>query len=234
MGEAFSTIVELAKLGTFGVGLAIFVLGSVIAFQRAPLDGPAVELRSKFLKYGFAYAVLVVAAGLVPLFVAGAPISMRVSFSPDLETEKLSAPIIRLPDGTKAVHDATFQMQPSAGTQVVTIAMDATLEQVRNLRETGASLSQSIVKVTKQRDALLASTAAKAAQAPASGVNLAAIETLKEDSLQAYALHANILESLNTGDFVRANQLTGELQTSVNAAEPAVAIIAKQSSEPEE
>jgi hypothetical protein len=127
-----------------------------------------------------------------------------------------------LPDGTQAGHDSKFSLQPSANTQVVTIAMDATLDQVRNLRQASANLTSAVTTVTKQRDSL----AAQAAVKPLSEAqSTPALQHLQQNTSTSNAIQMDFVRSLNAGDYRRANQLAGQLQTSFKAAQPAVAAL---------
>ena len=221
MTSLFTTIVDLAKLGNLGVGVAILLMGFVLAFRTKPVDPDAAKLRGNFLKFGFAYAVITALVGLVPLFVHGGPLSERLAFSPDFASQKLQAPTIRLPDGTEAVHDAKFNLQPSDGTQVVTIAMDATLDQVRNLRQATANLTSAVATATEQRDSL----AAQAAQPTSQAQPAPALQNLQQSSKKTQAIQSDFVKSVKVGDYAKANQLAGRLQTSVKAAQSAVAEI---------
>lgn len=232
MTGLFNIIVDLVKLGNLGVGVAIFVLGFMLVRQTAPVDPETSKLRRHFLWIGGAYAFLAALMTLAPLLIKGSAISTRLAFSPDFETQKLQPPKVRLPDGTVAQHDAKFDLQPSEGTQVVTVAMDGTLDQVRNLRQASANLTSTVAKVTKQRDAL-ATKAAAITQTSESQPKTPALRYLEQNSVDFGAIQVAFSKSLTAGDYVRANQLTGHLQTSVNAAEPAVAVLAKQPTEPE-
>jgi hypothetical protein len=222
MTSFFTTIVDLAKLGNLGVGVAILLMGFMLAFQTKPVDSATAKLRGNFLRFGFSYAVITALIGLAPLFVHGGPLSERLAFSPDFDSEKLQPPIIRLPDGTQAGHDAKFSLQPSTNTQVVTIAMDATLDQVRNLRQASANLTSAVTTVTKQRDSL----AAQAAVKPLSEAqSTPALQHLQQNTSTSNAIQMDFVRSLNAGDYRRANQLAGQLQTSFKAAQPAVAAL---------
>ena len=223
MTNLFKTIVDLVRLGNLGVGVAILLLGFVLAIQAKPADQATAKLRSDFLKVGVAYAALTAVIGLVPLFVRGAPTSERVAFSPDFETEKLRPPTIRLPDGTVTQHDVRFELQPSSGTQVLTVTMDATLKQVRDLRQTSANLTSAVAKVTEQRD--------KLALRAASGQRISDtqptldLQALRQASASSVSAQSDLLHSLNAGDFAKANALATRLQTSASAVDPAVAVL---------
>lgn len=231
MGSDFyPTIVELARLGASGVGVAIFLMVFVLLFKGKPVDVATAKLREKFLAYGvvFSLALLI----FPPLFQkGGGPISQRLAFSPDFDTEKLQPPTIRLPDGTVTPHDKKFELQPSGGTQVLTITMDGTLNQVRNLRQASANLTTTVGKVTEQRDAL--ATQAAAAKPSDNRVTTPALQNLERNSAAFDALKDVFSKSLTAGDYVKANQVSARLRNSVSAAEPAVAVLANQSTEPE-
>jgi hypothetical protein len=54
MTSFFTTIVDLAKLGNLGVGVAILLMGFMLAFQTKPVDSATAKLRGNFLRFGFA------------------------------------------------------------------------------------------------------------------------------------------------------------------------------------
>lgn len=225
MAGLLATIVDLGRLGNLGVGLAIFVLGFYLVREKE-LNAEASSLRRFYLKIGFAFAVVTALMTLVPLFVSRAgPMSERLAFSPDFDSEKLPPPTIRLPDGTQAAHNAKFDLQPSAGTQVVTVSMDATLDQVRNLKQASANSISALGRVTKQRDALAAKAVTVKTTADAEP-KTPALQILQLNSANSDALREAYAKSLNSGDYRRANALTVRLNTSAIAAEPAVAKIA--------
>jgi len=226
MTSLFTTIVDLARLGNLGVGLAIILMGFVLAVQAKPVDPSTAKLRGDFLKFGFAYAVITALMTLVPLVIGGGPVSERLAFSPDFDTEKLPPPVIRLPDGTQQPHDSKFDLHPSTGTQVVTISMDGTLDQVRNLRQASANLTSTVATVTQQRDAL----AEKAATAEDSGGEplAPALQSIQESSANSGRIQAEVSRNLQLGNYARANDLAKGLRTTVKRVDPAVANIASQ------
>lgn len=226
MTDLLKTIVELVKLGNLGVGIAALLMGFVLAFQSKPLDPTVAKFRTNFLWIAFAYAVVTALITVPPMFIKGAPVSERLAFSPDFESEKLQPPTVRLPDGTVTQHDAKFDLQPSGGTQVVTVTMDGTLDQVRNLRQASATLATTVVNVTKQRDTL-AERAAATKQTSENQTKAPALQNLQANSSTASTIQDDVFRSLTLGNYARANQLTARLQSSVKAAEPAVAVIAK-------
>jgi hypothetical protein len=222
----FTTIVDLAKLGNLGIGLAIILMGFVLTIQAKPVDTDTAKLRGNFLKFGFAYAAITAAMSLVPLFAHGGPVSERLAFSPDFDSEKLPPPVIRLPDGTQTPHNIKFDLQPNGGTQVLTIAMDATLDQVRNLRQTSANLTSTVATVTQQRDALAEKAAAQKPVSTSQTV-VPALQSLQRSSAYLGAVQADFSRSLQVGDYARANALARGLRTGANSVGPAVAVIAK-------
>lgn len=223
--DFYPTLVALAKLGASGVGVAIFLMAFFLLIQGKPVDPATAKLRGQFLLYGlvFALALLVIPPLLQK---GGGPISERLAFSPDFETEKLQPPKVELPDGTVTQDDAKFSLQPVAGTQVVTIAMDRTLNQVRNLRQASANLTSAFSKATEQRDSLAAQAAA--VKQPSTSQSTPALQNLQQNSKVSAAIKTDFVKSLSVGDYAKANALAGRLQTSVKAAEPAVAVIARQ------
>ena len=228
MDGLFNTIVDLAKLGNLGVGVAILLLGFVLAIQTKPVDPATAKLRTNFLWAGLTYAIVTLIAGLVPLFISGSPVSERLAFSPDFDSQKLQPPVIRLPDGTQARHNEKFDLQPSAGTQVVTIAMDGTLDEVRNLRQASANLTTAVGKVTEQRDALAAKAATPNLTVGPTPPKPSALQDLEQNSANFDAVRDAFSKSLAVGDYEKANQLTARLRNSVNAAGPSVAVLARQ------
>lgn len=223
----FSTVLELARIGAVGIGAIVLLLTFILLFRASTIDDQKAKLIHRFMTLGFVFGIGAGILGLVPLFFAtGGPLSLRLAFSPDFDSQKLQPPIIRLPDGTKTRHDAKFFLQQSAGTQVVTIAMDPTLDQVRNLRKASATLTSTLTKVTQQRDVLAVRAAAlkPTGQGPA-------LQKLEQSSINSFAIQSDVFKSLNVGDYARAYELTGHLQGSVNAAQPAVAVIASQKDE---
>lgn len=232
MSEAlFSTVLELAKLGVVGFGIIVLLLSFFLLSKEPSIDPEKAKLINRFMTWGFVFGGVAAILGLVPLFIGSSgPLSVRLAFSPDFGTEKLRPPIIRLPDGTEAKHDTKFVLQPNPGTQVVTIAMDATLNEVRNLRQASANLSSTVFKVTKQRDAL-AATAAAVKETSEVAPNFPALKDLQTNSASFGVLQSEFARSLTMGDYVKANQLTGRFVSSVNSAEPAVALIASSKDE---
>lgn len=223
----FSTIVELARIGAVGIGAIVLLLSFILLFRTATIDEAKAKLIHRFMNLGFVFGIGAGILGLVPLFfTTGGPLSLRLAFSPDFASQKLPPPIIRLPDGTKAQHDSKFLLQHNVGTQVVTIAMDPTLDQVRNLRNASATLTSTLNKVTQQRDALAKSAGAVKQTTPSH-----ALKKLEQSSSNSFAIQSDVFKSLNVGDYARAYELTGHLQGSANAAQPAVAIIASQKDE---
>ena len=231
--DLYPTLVELAKLGASGFGVAFLLVGLLLLVRSKPLDAQSAKLQGKFLLYGLILAIALLL--IPPLFQkTGGPISERLSFSPDLATEKLPPPTVRLPDGTVTQDDAKFDLQPGTGTQVVTIAMDGTLDQVRNLRQASATLSSAVTAVTQQRDAL-AVQAAAAKPAPdgqAATAAAPALQVLHQDSATTGAIQNDVARSLSVGDYARVNRLSGQIHNSVLTADRAVAVITKEGSAP--
>lgn len=228
MTGLFTTVVELVKLGSLGVIAVALLLGFLLAFQSKPVDPTTAKLRTDFLRFAFGSAVVVAVMGLVPLFLnRGGPMSERLFFSPDFNSEKLTPPTIELPDGTQWKHDARFDLQPSAGTQVVTISMDATLNEVRNLKQASEKITSALSTVTKQRDTLATKAASVKTTADAQP-KVPALQSLQLNSANVDAIWTDFAKSVKSGDYARANQLSGRFQTSAMAAEPAVAVIAGQ------
>jgi hypothetical protein len=227
----YPTLVELAKLGASGVGVAIFLMAFFLLVRGKPIDPATGRLTERFMLYGLVFALaLLIIPPTLQLFTGkpgAAPISERLAFSPDFATEQLPPPTVRLPDGTETKDNVKFDLQPGAGTQVVTVAIDGTLDKVKNLRQASATLASTVEDVTKQRDTLAAQAAAikPASDAPPP---TPALQNLQRNSSSATAIQQDVIRSLNAGQFARANQLTRSLNSSVHSAAPAVAVIAGQ------
>jgi hypothetical protein len=192
----------------------------VLIFRAKPVDAATAKLRSDFLKWGFGFAAVTGILGLVPLFLQkSGPIPVRLAFSPDLATQGLSPPKVELPDGSSVQPDEKFMLQPSVTPQVVTVGVDKTLDEVRNLRQASAKLAQTVQTVTEQRDAL-ASQAVPTTAAPA------AQQHLEQQSQQTAQLQSQIVKSVQVGDFAHANELSTQLRASAVNVNRAVTAIA--------
>jgi hypothetical protein len=218
----FTTVVDLAKIGAAGVGLAIFLMVFMMVFRGKPVDPATARLREKFLIWGVAFAVVTGVFGLLPplLQKEGGPIAMRLSFSPDFATESLTPPRILLPDGTISKPDEKFQLRNTSGTQVLTVGVDAALRDVRNLKSANGALLQSVSAAENQRDALAAHVATDS-PAPA------AQQGLENKAAEAGVLRGQVTESLKAGDYDKANKLSLRLRTSIYTAGPSVAAIVR-------
>jgi hypothetical protein len=149
----------------------------------------------------------------------GGPVKLRLAFSPDFSTEKLSQPKVLLPDGSQSDPDKAFEIPPAPIT-VLTIGMDATLDEVKSLRATSAQLANSVADVQTQRD-LLATRLPAAAAAPAP-----VQQNLAASANQSRALQQNVAASIAKGDFKGAAQLSAQLRTSVARSSAPIAAIA--------
>ena len=222
MGESFyATIIELARIGAVGVGVAVFMMVFFMIVRGKPVDPATARLREKFLVWGVLFAFATGVLALIPplLQKEGGPLSMRLFFSPDFDTKKLTPPVVRLPDGKEATHDQSFSLAPSSGTQVLTIRMDTTLAEVESLRQTTADLTASVQAAEKQRDVL----ATKVEAAPPE-----AQQTLETKSAESDRLRLELNRSLQAGDYLQANRWSKQLRTSVVRADRPVATIAGQ------
>lgn len=220
MDQAFySTLVELAKIGSAGVGVAVLLMVFIMIIRAKPVDPDTAKLRENFLKLGVGFAIIVGLFALIPTFLHGGPLAMRLTFSPDFKTESLTPPTIMLPDGSEVKPDQPLALPPSTGTQVLKVTIDQALKEVANLRQASAKLAESVSQVQQQRDAL-ASQAAPAAAAPAT-------QTLSQQSQQTEQLQTQVAKSIQVGDFERANALSAQLHASVVNSRPAVAAIAR-------
>jgi hypothetical protein len=216
----FTTVVDLAKIGAAGVGLAIFLMVFMMVFRGKPVDPATARLREKFLIWGFAFAVVTGVLGLLPplLQKEGGPIAMRLSFSPDFASESLTPPKILLPDGTISKPDEKFQLRNSSGTQVLTIGVDAALKDVRNLKTAALALNQGVSVAQEQRDALAARLGTES-PAPA------AQKGLEDKSAETDVLRGQFNQSVKAGDYDKANTLSVRLRNSILTSAPAVAAI---------
>ena len=217
----FATIVELAKIGSAGVGVAVLLMVFILIMKGKPVDPDTAKLRERFLTFGVGFAVVVGLIALVPtLFPAeGGPTAMRFTFSPDFQTESLTPPTIMLPDGTVVKPDQPVSLPPTRGTQVLKITIDEALKEVGSLRQASAALAASVATVTQQRDTL-AKEVAPQATAPA------AQETLKTQTAQTQQLQTEVVKSIQSGDFARANVFSSRLHRSVVDSRPVIAEIA--------
>ena len=219
MDDIFSTIVDLARLGAIGVGVAIALLVAILIFRLKSIDEATAKLLNNFMKLGFGLAVVFAVIGLVPTFLrpAGA-VPMRIAFSPDFATQGLSPPRIELPDGTAVQPGQKFALESSLTPQVLNVVADKTLADVRELRQASATLSASVETIKAQRDSL-----AKAIEpAPSVGTGLT------ELSARTEMLTNEVSRSISIGEYQRANQLSRQLRDVVATADRPVASIAAQ------
>ena len=202
----YNVLVELAKIGAAGVGIAIFLMVFFMIVRGKPVDPDTASLRKSFLMWGFAFAVVVGLFTIVPplLQPKGGPVAMRLSFSPDMADEGLTVPRTELPDGDVIQAGQQFSLSPSPAPQVLTVRV--------------ASVSD----VQQQRDTLAQQVAASTPPSSAP----AALET---QSQKTDALQSQVVESLKAGDYAKANALSSQLHTTVVLSRPAVAAIAGHS-----
>ncbi len=224
MDKLFSTIQSLVALGFAGVGIAVFLMVFIMLMRGKPVDGASARLQGRFLLYGFIFAVfcgvMTVVAPLLQPAPVGGPIKLRLAFSPDFSTEKLSPPKVLLPDGSQSDPDKAFEITPAPIT-VLTVGMDATLAEVASLRTTSAQLANSVADVQTQRD-LLATRLPAAAAAPAP-----VQQNLAASAGQSRALQQNVAASIAKGDFKGAAQLSAQLRASVARTNQPIAAIAQ-------
>jgi hypothetical protein len=156
---------------------------------------------------------------LVPAFLqkGGGPLAMRLSFSPDFESQKLSPPKVILPDGSKAEPEKFFSLRPSTEPQVLTVKMDATLDEVKALRDTSKKLAESVGTAQQQL-----STLATQVESPA-----ATQQHLEATTAEGQTLQNQVTESLTAGDYGRASVLSGRLRNNVIRTNNVVATIAQ-------
>lgn len=217
MDDIFSTLVDLAKLGAIGVGVAIALLVAVLIFRLKSIDEGTAKLLNNFMKWGFGLAAVFAIIGLVPTFFRPAgSVPMRIAFSPDFATQGLSPPRIELPDGTTVQPGQKFALESSLTPQVLNVVADKTLADVRNLRQATATLTASVETIKAQRDTL-----AKAIE-PASAIE----GRLEDSSARTERLTSEVARSVNIGDYQRANVLSRELRDVVTTAGRPVATIA--------
>lgn len=226
-GEFYGTLTELVRLGSAGVGIAVFLMVFVLLMRGKPIDKATARLREKFLVYGVAFAIFCgIASFLGPLLQKeeaakpGGPVKLRLAFSPDFGTESLTPPKVQLPDGSDSEPGKVFTIPHSDVPQVLTIGMDGPLKEVRNLRSTTTALAQSVAAVQEQRDQLAASIA-PTNPAPVAQSDLA------RASQQTEALQQDVVQSINRGEFDKAAILSQRLRANVVSSAPPVAQIAK-------
>jgi hypothetical protein len=229
-GEFYNTLTDLVRLGSAGVGIAVFLMVFILLMRGKPMDEATARLREKFLIYGVGFAVFCgVVSFISPFFQkevkVGGPVKLRLAFSPDFGTESLTPPKVQLPDGSNSEPGKAFSIPPSDVTQVLTIAMDGPLKEVRSLRSTTTALAQSVATVQQQRDQLAASIAPP--EAPS-----AAGKSLADASHETEALHEDVVQSIKVGDFDRAAILSRRLQSNVQLSAPQVRALARPSLPP--
>jgi hypothetical protein len=215
--KLLSTILELARLGAVGIGAIVLLLAFFMLARSQKVDPEKGKLISKFMTLGFVFAGAAGVLGLVPLFAKpSGPVAVRLAFSPDFTTQGLSPPKVELPDGSSVQPDQKFALEPSLTAQVVTVGVDKTLDEVRNLRQASAKLAETVQTVTQQRDALATHIA------PAS-----TLPDLQVQSKQAAQLPSQIVKSVQVGDFAHANVLSSQLHSSIVNAKPALEAISR-------
>ena len=218
MDDILTTLVDLAKLGAVGVGVAIALLVAVLIFRLKSIDRGTARLLDNFMKWGFGLAVVFAVLGLVPMFFQQAgSVPMRIAFSPDFDTQGLSPPRIELPDGTRVQPGQRFALESSLTPQVVNVVADKTLDDVKNLREASANLTANVETITAQRNAL-----AKTIE-PAPAVE----DNLQQSAARTDQLSNEVARSITRGDYQRANVLSRQLRNVVVAADRPVATISR-------
>jgi len=220
MDESFyKTLVELAKIGSVGVGMAIFLMVFLLLFRGKPVDQASARLREKFLVWGTIFSAFCGVLALVPAFLqkGGGPLAMRLSFSPDFESQKLSPPKVILPDGSKADPEKFFSLRPSTEPQVLTVRMDGTLDEVKALRDTSRKLAESVGSAQQQL-----STLATQVESPAGTQR-----HLEATTAEGQTLQNQVTESLTAGDYGRASVLSSRLRNNVIRTNNVVATIAQ-------
>jgi hypothetical protein len=231
-GEFYSTLTELVRLGSAGVGIAVFLMVFILLMRGKPMDKATARLREKFLIYGVAFAVFCgVASFLGPLLQKdeqkpAGPVKLRLAFSPDFGTESLTPPKVQLPDGSASEPGKVFNIPHSDVPQVLTIGMDGPLKEVRSLRSTTTALAQSVAAVQEQRDQLAASIPATTPAAPEAQSDLA------KAAQQSEALQQDVVQSINRGDFDQAAIISQRLRANVGRSAPTVARIARPTQPP--
>ena len=218
-GEFYNTLTDLARLGSAGVGIAVFMMVFILLMRGTPMDKSTARLREKFLTYGVGFAVFCGIVSFVSPFFQkeakpGGPVKLRLAFSPDFGTESLTPPKVQLPDGSTSEPGKAFAIPPSDVTQVLTIGMDGPLKDVKNLRQTTAALAQSVATVQDQRNQLAASIVPT--------VGAPAAESLAEASEESKKLQENVVQSIAAGDFDKAAVLSQRLQSNVKLSAPRI------------
>ena len=224
MDQGFLDIlVQLAKIGSAGVGVAVLLMVFIMIVRGRPVDPPTAKLRERFLTYGVSFAVVIGLLALIPLLMPqkeGGPVPVRLFFSPNFATQQLRLPMVQAPDGSDVKPGQTFWVQPSRTAQTITVGVDDALKDVENLRKTTVQLAASAASASEQAK-VLADKVAETTPAPA------AEATLQTQTEQTRQLHAEVANSIKSGDFARANSLSTQLRTSVLNTNPTVAEIAR-------
>ena len=116
MGDGFyGTLTDLVRLGSAGVGIAVFLMVFILLMRGKPMDEATARLREKFLIYGVGFAVFCgIASFISPFFEkevkAGGPVKLRLAFSPDFGTESLTPPKVQLTDGSNSEPGKAFNI----------------------------------------------------------------------------------------------------------------------------
>ena len=236
MDQSFlDALVQLAKIGSAGVGVAVLLMVFIMIVRGKPVDPDTGRLRQRFLTYGMVFAIVLGLLALVPTFFArGGPIPMRLAFSPDMPNEGLTPPRTELPNGAIVEAGQKFSLPSSVETQVLTVRVDKTLQEVRNLRQEKASLNQATQELQETTTKLAATAAAATDQRDALAAKVseatpapAAEQALERQAKETEQLQAEVLQSIQAGNFARANSLSTKLRTSVLKSNPTVTAIAR-------
>ena len=226
--ELLSTILELARLGAVGIGAIVLMLAFLLLFRRDPIDPERGKLINRYMTLGFIFGLAAGALGLLPIFAKpSGSTALRVAFSPDMSNAGLSAPVTLLPDGKAVPAEEAFSLPASILPQVLTVKVDKTIDEVKNLRQAKQELTQATEKLAvsaaeaTEQVKTLSAKAAEMTTAPAADV-------VQETAVETQRPNEEVLKSVRSGDFARVNSLSTRLKASVIKTNPAVATIARQ------
>jgi hypothetical protein len=223
--KLLSTIVELARLGAVGVGAIVLLLAFFLLWKAKGVEPESAKLINRYMTLGFIFAVAAGVLGLVPLFFgsSGGPVPVRLSFSPNFATQKISPPLVEAPDGSQVQPGQTFTINPSKTTQTIAVGVDEALKDFENLKSAAERFSASAAESAQQTKVLAEKVAEIApAQAPA------AEATVDAETQKTQQLHAEVLSSIRSGDYARASTLSTQLRSSVLKTDRAVTEIARR------
>ena len=217
MAELLSTVSSLTALGFAGVGVVVFLLLFVLLMRGKPVDSDSFKLYNRFLTMGTIFAMFCGALTVLSLWMKPEPAKAEVlvNFSPSFATRKLTPPTIQI--NGRAVGSGE-RVPLSGGTETIFIGVDQALADVDAIKETIKNVSQSNAALTAQRDVLTDALPASVAPSQSTG-------EVKEASVQAVRLQAQVRQAIATGNFDQAANASKELNSARILVAPAIETI---------